>query len=231
MRVHRPVAGLAGGSYRSVLTVSGLGGTLVQAWRPEIPLRAHLRVTRQPGLVHSVRMRNAPALSEAPSRSATNRQPTGEAVMYRTRSEPRPVVHPGAAVAGGQRQPRPGPARHRDRPADGGAGRDDRERRAAAHPAGARVLRHRPGVGRQRLCAHASAGCCCSAAGPVTCSAAAGVFIAGLAAVLGRVAGSAASPLPGLAAGRPGAPGRRRRDGRADRARADHHDLRGGPAA
>ena len=49
--------------------------------------------------------------------------------------------------------PRPGLGHHRHGTADGGARRDDRERRPAAYSAHARILGERPGVGRHRLCA------------------------------------------------------------------------------
>ena len=69
-------------------------------------------------------------------------------------------THPRAGTApppqsgrpGAVRPPaRPCPGRHRDRAADGGAGRQHRQRRPAAHSACARFLRYQPGMGRQRL--------------------------------------------------------------------------------
>ena len=53
-----------------------------------------------------------------------------------------------------QPPPRPGSAGHRHRPAHGRARRDHRECGAAAHAAGAWLLRHRPGVGGERLRGH-----------------------------------------------------------------------------
>ena len=126
--------------------------------------------------------------------------------------------------------PRPGPARHRHRAADGGARRDHRQRRAAAHPAGARLLRHRPGMGGQRLRAGLRRAAAARRPGRGPARPPQGVHRRP-AAVLGGLAGWRVRHLPGVAARGPRRPGRRRRDHRADRAVAGRHHLPRGPAA
>ena len=120
--------------------------------------------------------------------------------------------------------------RHRHRPADGGTRRDDRERRAAPHPARARLLRHRPGVGGQRLRPDLRRPAAARRPGRRHPRPSPGVHrrhgpvLAGLAAR--RVRHHA-----GLAARGPRGAGRRRRGHRPDRAGPDHHHLPGGTAA
>ena len=138
------------------------------------------------------------------------------------------VAAPGCGTAGSP--PRAGPRRHRGVPAHGGAGRDHREHRPAPDPAGPRLLHHRPVVGAERL--HPDLRRAPAAGGP------------------GRrhprpppgvhrrdpdlhpgVVPRWPGHVLGLAAGRPGSPGGRRRHRRADRPGPDHHQLRRGAGA
>ena len=107
----------------------------------------------------------------------------------------------------GRYQDRPPPpwrgaAGHRDRAADGRAGRDHRHRRAAAHSGGTRILRQRPGVGHQRVRPGVRRAAAARWPGRRPARPALDVHCRP-AAVLGRFPGRRARHLAGLAAGGP----------------------------
>ena len=130
---------------------------------------------------------------------------------------------PGGVAAGGPRHG-PRPAGPGSRAADGGAGRDHRQRRAAAHPAGARLFRVRPGMGGQRLRADLRRAAAARRPGRGPARPPQDVHRRA-AAVLRRLAGRRVRHLPGLLALGPRGAGRRRRARRPGRAVADHHHL------
>ena len=130
-----------------------------------------------------------------------------------------------AAAAAG-----PGARRHRDGTAHDRARRDHRERRPAAHPDRARLLRHQPGMGRQRVRAGVRRAAAARRKVRRPTGASPGLHrrhpgvLAGLAARRVR-------HQPGVAAHRARPAGRRRRVRRAHGAVADRRHLPRGPAA
>src|SRR5260370_755107 len=142
----------------------------------------------------------------------------------------RPTALP--AGQSGRRRPPPGrgPAGPGHRAADGGAGRDHRQRRAAAHPAGARLFRHEPGMGGQRL--RAGLRRAAAARRPDRGPARPPHDVhRRAAAVLRRLPGRRVRRQRGLLAHRPRRAGRPRRARRPRPAVADHPHPRPGPAA
>ena len=137
------------------------------------------------------------------------------------------------AVAGGVAGPPPsgpGPGGHRRGPADGGAGRHHRERLTHPHPGCARVLRYRPGMGRERVRPDLRRVPAARRPGRRHPRPAPRLHRRHHL-VRGGLAGRRVRHQPGLAADLPGHPGRRRRDRRPDRAVAGHHHLPRGPGA
>jgi len=149
--------------------------------------------------------------------------------MSEIRSKTARAAAPAGVAAGG-----PGPAwpcwSWPPRKHDGGAGRDHRQRRAAAHPAGARLFRHQPGVGGQRLRADLRRAAAARRPGRGPARPPQDVHRRA-AAVLRRLAGRRVRHQPGLPARGPRGARRRRRARRPGRAVADHHHLPRGPAA
>ena len=158
-------------------------------------------------------------------RAARCGRPDSRSRSRRTRRCSRTWLRTGSSAAGWPS--RPGTVRHRHRPADGGARLRHRQRRPAAHPAGARLLRQRAGVGRDRIRRdlRRTAAARWQIGRPARTRRK--IFIIRPAALLGRVAARRLRDIRGMAAGLQGTARRRRRDGRAHRAGPDQHHVHG----